>query len=327
MNVLLIDGVKYHLWTPNKEEEEFHPLIKEHAKEIFGDNSIYLPFEKFLISEAGRGVMPDGFAIILSDSPKLYIVEVELSSHDLDKHIIDQVNRFFRAIKNPENRKRLADDLERKIKEDILVEAFVRKKIGSKELYRFLSDLVSQVPEVVIIIEEKNEKLIEAFGNFTMTPIIKEFKTYLRENSPGVHAHLFEPVCNFEQSPVISISNKIKTVENIVGQDRVVKEGDVQELVQRSLNERKYRYFQLTRDSRSFFPGYKVKFILQTDIGDITSCVVSAKEGTKIGDPYAGSYISGGLKPWYNRHPEVIIGTKLRFECLEPYKRYKLTII
>jgi hypothetical protein len=34
--MLIIDGVKYQLWTPTNEEKEFHPLVKEYSKEIFG---------------------------------------------------------------------------------------------------------------------------------------------------------------------------------------------------------------------------------------------------------------------------------------------------
>jgi hypothetical protein len=52
-----------------------------------------LPIEEFLVSETGRGVMPDGFAIIFSERPEMYVVEVELSSHDIDKHIVEQSAR------------------------------------------------------------------------------------------------------------------------------------------------------------------------------------------------------------------------------------------
>jgi len=132
--MLLIDGVKYKLWTPKDEEKEFHPLIKEYSKEIFGKNSLYLPVEKKLISKAGRGVMPDGFAVVFSKIPELYVVEVELSSHDLDRHIVEQLNRFGRAIRNPESRKIIADKLHREIKHDLMKEAFVTKMCGSKEI-------------------------------------------------------------------------------------------------------------------------------------------------------------------------------------------------
>jgi len=39
--MLLIDGVKYELWTPPS-EDELEQIIIEHAKDIFGENSIYL---------------------------------------------------------------------------------------------------------------------------------------------------------------------------------------------------------------------------------------------------------------------------------------------
>lgn len=200
INMLLVDGAKYYLWVPEKEEEEFHPIIKEHSREIFGRNSIYLPIEEFLISQAGRGAMPDGFAIVFSERPEMYLVEVELSSHDLDKHIVEQINRFVRALKNPENRKRIADDLEERIRKNPLDEAFVRQEIGrSKEIYKFLSDLISQPPKIVIIIDNKEDKLIEACENLRITPTIREFKTFLRENAPAVHAHLFEPIYSVDR--------------------------------------------------------------------------------------------------------------------------------
>ena len=37
--MLLIDGVKYQEWTPPN-EDEFERVVKEHAQDIFGENSI-----------------------------------------------------------------------------------------------------------------------------------------------------------------------------------------------------------------------------------------------------------------------------------------------
>jgi hypothetical protein len=31
--MLVIDDVRYKLWTPKDEEKEFHPMIKEYSKE------------------------------------------------------------------------------------------------------------------------------------------------------------------------------------------------------------------------------------------------------------------------------------------------------
>jgi len=37
--MLIIDGVRYQLWTPMNEEKEFHPLVRENANEIFVDRA------------------------------------------------------------------------------------------------------------------------------------------------------------------------------------------------------------------------------------------------------------------------------------------------
>ena len=78
---------------------------------------------------------------------------------------------------------------------------------------------------------------------------------------------------------------------------------------------------------RRYFPGYKKYFFLETDKGTIETRVTSAPKGTPGGDPDGGSYIQGNLRYWYDQHPNLESGDRLRFEVLEPGKRYKLTRI
>ena len=61
--MLLIDGVKYELWTPST-EDELEQMVKEHAQNIFGEQSIYLDIKPKLKSEVGTGSVPDGFVIV-----------------------------------------------------------------------------------------------------------------------------------------------------------------------------------------------------------------------------------------------------------------------
>lgn len=83
----------------------------------------------------------------------------------------------------------------------------------------------------------------------------------------------------------------------------------------------------IPKDKRRFFPGYKKEFKLETDTGPLTTQVTSAPKGTPIGDPNAGAYITGGLRQWYEKHPQLKDGDKIRIECLTPEKQYKLSII
>jgi hypothetical protein len=60
--MLVIDGVRYQLWTPTDEEKDFHPLVRENAQAIFGENTIYFDIKTTLKSLAGIGTIPDAYA-------------------------------------------------------------------------------------------------------------------------------------------------------------------------------------------------------------------------------------------------------------------------
>ena len=90
---------------------------------------------------------------------------------------------------------------------------------------------------------------------------------------------------------------------------------------------RRHALIPIPRVKRRFFPGFKVGFTLITDAGMVTTRITSAPEGTPIGDPAAGAYIQGNLRDWYDHHPELEPGQKLRFEAVEPGQKYKLTVL
>ena len=88
---------------------------------------------------------------------------------------------------------------------------------------------------------------------------------------------------------------------------------------------RRYALIQLPKDKRRFFPGFKVYFNLETDIGTVETRVTSAPKGTPIGDPVGGAYIQGNLRHWFEQHSDLEPGDKLHFEVIEPEKRYRLS--
>jgi hypothetical protein len=63
---LYIDGVRYREWTPSDEEKEFHPLVKQNYKRIFGEDPIYFDIKPRLSSKSGVGGIPDAYVISLS---------------------------------------------------------------------------------------------------------------------------------------------------------------------------------------------------------------------------------------------------------------------
>jgi predicted transport protein len=194
--MLLIDGVRYRLWTPKDEEKQFHPMIKEHFKEIFGSDSIYFDFRQALKTKSGIGSIPDAYVITLSKPCQWYVVENELAVHQVYQHIVPQVSKFMRGIENFSSKMEVIDAFFNEITRDKVKKAEVEKMVQPKEIHQFLFDLTVKPPKIAVIIDEITEEVKEAILTLKKLGVteVVEFKTYTRENAEGVHIHSFEPI-------------------------------------------------------------------------------------------------------------------------------------
>jgi len=128
--------------------------------------------------------------------------------------------------------------------------------------------------------------------------------------------------------PLVDTPNSVlRKILGFTG-DKVRNEEKVIEIELSNLySPRRWALIPVPREKRRFFPGYKVYFDLETDTQAIRTRVTSALKGTPVGDPNGGSYIQGGLRPWYDTHSELKPGDRFRFEALEPGKRYRLSVV
>jgi hypothetical protein len=87
------------------------------------------------------------------------------------------------------------------IKGDIFLEAFVKKRLGSKDIHHFLSELISKDLNIIVVIDELNKKVEEAFENFKVKPFFVELRTFVRASMGiGAHAHLITVPSEWEES-------------------------------------------------------------------------------------------------------------------------------
>ena len=211
METLLIDGVKYKLHT-YRDEDELEKIVISRCKDIFGENSLY--FDKQTL-ETGAGIRArtDGFVISL-DLNKWYILEVELSNHPLYEHIVPQITKFHTAYKSPDTLRKISCAFDDDIKSDPTKRLIFELKSIEKERYRFLSDLVASKPIIVIPIDHITDEAKEVCGSLPFENKIIEFKTFVREGTENVYAHLFEPL--YESKP--------REPEKLIERPRVAKE-------------------------------------------------------------------------------------------------------
>lgn len=308
MSILLIDGVNYEEWKPAT-EDEFERVVKEHARDIFGERSEYFDIKHKLKSRAGRGSIPDGFAIVFGDQARWHIVEIELSYHAYE-HIAGQVSKFINGITNATTQKDIVDVLYNEINSDEFRKLRLRKAIGTTDTHKFLADLISEPAMLTIIIEKHTEEVDEALNMLAYSPQNKkvvEFQTFTREGvGLSVHAHLFEPVIK----SVALVAPQLKASANLE-----------HTLTPRELNK---EFFYIPKRYKQFFPGPGIEFELQTDKGMV---VKTKGHGTKA------LFIQKNLGNWFRAHRgELKPNTsKVVFEVIEPLnqepmKRYGLRI-
>ncbi len=90
---------------------------------------------------------------------------------------------------------------------------------------------------------------------------------------------------------------------------------------------RKYRLIPISQKIRQFFPGYRVPFEVDSDIGTFDVYVTSAGKHTFAGDKNAGGYLKGnGLTRWFDSHPELHSSDVIVFELIDPAKKYKMYV-
>ncbi len=101
------DGT-YHLYN-YKNENELERMVVEHSCEIFGKDTVYFDLKRKISSKSGFGTIPDGYVIDLAKN-KLYLIEVELISHSLKKHVLPQITNFIMALDNENTTEKLVSE-------------------------------------------------------------------------------------------------------------------------------------------------------------------------------------------------------------------------
>ena len=192
--IVLIDGVRYQLVRPEK-EDWLEKIVQDNSEHIFGSDSFYFDKKKLIRSKAGVASIPDGYAIYFTPKPQWAVVEVELASHSVDNHLIPQLSKFIRAIDDNQTRRELIGVFFGIFKEDEVLKARLKQRIKTGDVHEFISELVFQDPLIVVVIDEQTKDLKEALRSLRVNVKVVEFKTFRREGiSEDVNAFVFEPL-------------------------------------------------------------------------------------------------------------------------------------
>lgn len=188
MEIILKDGVKFIRYNFDL-ESHFEKIVLEQFKSIFGENAILFDKQK-IRTATGIGTIPDAF-VISPDKRKWYIIEVELAIHNVYQHIIPQITRFKNALDNVHTRKALTKFFDKAIENDLSKLASWISGTEDKNVFRLLSEILEEEPQLLIIIDDKNEELEIASKNLPFSTRINVFKTFCREGY-GLGDNIFQ---------------------------------------------------------------------------------------------------------------------------------------
>ena len=175
-------GQVYTQYTYTK-EADFERMIVANATTIFGEAGIYFDIKKLIGTPKKGAAIPDGYFLDLTfhNDPRLYLVEVELNSHDVYGHIGEQILRF--GISTETDKYKLKNTLLTAVSGD----PSKKKKLTAffaKSKYDNLNELLDKVifenkPAAIIVIDETTDELNNVMDQLTMTTEVIEAQTYV----------------------------------------------------------------------------------------------------------------------------------------------------
>lgn len=189
-NILLKDEVKY-LQRKYRNEDELEEIFEEHYKDIFGRNVLLIPKKK-IETESGLGTIPDGFIIDI-DNKEWFIIEVELSVHEVYEHVLSQISKFNMKILKTSKLTDLKDFVYNEVKTSPRKKLIFEER-NISEIYRFIVEILNKRPLVIIIIDEFVKELEDVLENLPLQMKAIELKTYIRNGKVKEdHIHNYQP--------------------------------------------------------------------------------------------------------------------------------------
>ncbi len=185
--------------TP-KNEPGFEKMIVNLADSIFGEESIFIT-KKRLQKGGGIAGIPDGYLLDFVDpaKPRLFVVEVELQTHDLFKHITEQLVRFAAGFENNQRDVRifLHSEIQNSKQHRRRLEA-AQKVSNFPNIDALLDKAVFAPFQGLVIIDKRDEQLARVLKQFACIINAIEVKSWIAED--GTELHQFETLYDEDEN-------------------------------------------------------------------------------------------------------------------------------
>jgi len=208
---VILKGNKKYIKQEYKDEEELKSIFSKHYQQIVSKNSFWIPLEKQLKSKKFKNFkhsIGDGFLIVWNNptTPTLYITEIELERHDINRHILPQLGNFISFIQSStiEELNYVRNFLHSEIKKKRSIFNKIRKDTD-KEVYELLDNSMEDL-QMLLVIDRVSAELSIGLSQIEKAINVKirkiEVSRFLNDKK--------EEVILFTDSEVLEEGDKIK---------------------------------------------------------------------------------------------------------------------
>jgi hypothetical protein len=264
------------LWSKEKQyyekdfgsEQELESAIVFAGKDLFGKNSIYLNVKKTLGKKYNRKSIPDGYLLDLNSkhNPKLYVVEVELATHDVISHISNQLLRINLSFEDDQLfvKKIIRDYIEQNEEDYQLCLNYLQNNNNFKNLDRVLDYVIYDKFCALVIIDKIMYNLDDIISTKFNFPIeIIPFKKFEDHNHNKLYE--FNPWYSMPNNEDMLASDNIKREKDtapVTHPDTLVVPGHQWGVEEVFLKEHKWYYLRI---KASMIPYIKYLALYQTN--------------------------------------------------------------
>lgn len=211
MKQIVLKGSEKYIKQEYKKEEELKEIFSKHYKQIVSKNSFWIPLEKQLKSKRFKNFkhsIGDGFLIVWDNptTPTLYITEIELEKHDINRHILPQLGNFISFIQSStiEELNDVRNFLYNEIKKSKSIFNKIREDTN-KEVYELLDNSLEDL-QILLVIDRVSPELSIGLSQIEKAINVKirkiEVSRFLNQKN--------EEVILFTDSEVLEEEGKIK---------------------------------------------------------------------------------------------------------------------
>ena len=195
-----------------KSEKDLEELVTTRADEVFGKKTLYFGIKQKVASKLHPRVT-DGVLIDFRKKPipHFWVVEYELSSHDLERHVIPQLRGFVKAFGNEETTAAVRESIYQQITaSEEKTKRFKELAGGESEIYYTLDKALHGDATILLVYDRVPEDIDEVLSesDFDYDTWLMEFRTF---ESHGKLVHLVNPLVLKEVDT--SVSKGAKRVE------------------------------------------------------------------------------------------------------------------